>query len=575
MAKKRRKRKKKKLPQIAPTSPAVIEPHPEPRPQETVPPRATPSIAPSYLPKTEDLTVLVLLLLAYLFTRLVNVVSFPLHYDEASYIHWGKVIAGDWSQRFLAAGWGGKQPLHTWLIALFTMLFSNTIFAGRAVSVLAGGISTLLIWLIARRLFSRRVAYVAAFLYIIAPYHLLYDRIALIDSLLVVEGLAVFWFSIRLLDNPTPWDAAGLALSSTAALLTKSSGLLFLVLIPVVVILYFDQKEVLIERVKRCAGPLLAVGVTACLIYFFVFGSTEGAQLVAQFEANRKYTLGFDEIMAMPWDVWGKNALKSFQVLWHYLTSPLGLLAFCALLVSPWLGKETMLLGLWGVLPILGFITVSRIFFWRYLLFATPFLLMAEARLLERVYEFAVARFLLAQRLRSPGRSTLVRAIGLASLALICLFALWQDYLLLFDPADEALTAIERVQYIDNSFYGLLGMSEYLKEQAQKEEIYVCVNRTYGPVQNGIFLYLENEPSVQLLVVTPYEGRLVAYDPSTKQIYPKDLLQQRPTFLAGYTEEREAGDFLGGHINLVKRFPSLTGKSYIALYQVRVDTALQ
>lgn len=574
MAQKRR-RKKRKATRTAPPPPVAIETHPERRPQETVPPRAKPSIALGYLPKKADLIVSALLLLAYLLTRLVNVVSFPLHYDEASYIHWGKIIAGDWSQRFLAAAWGGKQPLHTWLVALFTMFLPNTIFAGRMVSVLAGGISTLLIWLIARRLFARRVAYVAAFLYIIAPYHLLYDRIALIDSLLVMEGLAVFWFSIRLLDNPTPWDAAGLALSSTAALLTKSSGLLFLVLIPVVVILYFDQKEVLIERVKRCAGPLLAVGVTACLIYFFVFGSTEGAQLVAQFEANRKYTLGFDEIMAMPWDVWGKNALKSFQVLWNYLTPPLGFLVFCAVLASPWLGRETVLLSLWGILPILGTIAIGQTFFMRYLLFATPFLLMAEARLLERVYEFVVARFPRAQRLRSAGRSTLVSAIGLASLALICLFALWQDYLLLFDPANEALTAIERVQYIDNSFYGLIGMSEYLKEQAQREEIYVCVNRTYGPVQDGIFLYLENEPRVKLLVVTPYEGRLVAYDPSTKQIYPKDLLQQRPTFLAGYTEEKEAKDFLSGHIELVKRFPSLTGRSYIALYQVRVGTAFQ
>jgi 4-amino-4-deoxy-L-arabinose transferase-like glycosyltransferase len=572
---KKRKQKKGKTTQTAPTPPTAIEPHPERRPQEAVPPRATSSTAPSYLPKTADLTVPVLLLLAYLVTRLVNVASFPLHYDEASYIYFGKIAADDWSQRFLGTAWTGKQPLHGWLIALSTVLFPNAIFAGRMVSVLAGGISALIVWLIARRLFSRRVAHVAAFLYIIAPYHLLYDRIALTDSLLTMDALAVFLFSIRLLDNPTPWDAAGLALFTAATLLTKSSGLLFLVLIPTVIILYVDRREVLIERVKRCAGPLLTAGVTAYLIYFFAFGSTEGVQFVAQHEANVKYAFSLDEIMAMPWDVWGRNALRSFQVLWDYLTPPLGFLIFCALFASPWLGRETMLLSLWGGGLILGTIAIGRIFFMRYLLIATPFLLMAEARLLEWTYELAVARLPLAQHFRSAGRPSLVSILGPALLALICLFPLWQDYLLLFDPANEALTAVERVQYIDNSFYGLIGMSKYLKEQAQKEEVYVCVNRTYGPVQNGIFLHLEDEPRVKLLVVTPYEGQLVAYDPSTKQIYPKDLLQQHPTFLAGYTEEREAKDFLGGHIDLVKRFPSLTDKSYIALYRVRVDIAFQ
>jgi hypothetical protein len=53
------------------------------------------------------------------------------------------------------------------------------------------------------------------------------------------------------------------------------------------------------------------------------------------------------------------------------------------------------------------------------------------------------------------------------------------------------------------------------------------------------------------------------------------VLQQRPTFLAGYDEEAEAKDFLGGHIELVEKFPSLTGQRYVALYRVKVDTAFQ
>jgi 4-amino-4-deoxy-L-arabinose transferase-like glycosyltransferase len=563
MAKKKRKTRKTGRQEETPLARAEVKPG-----QESAQPREEIAVAAkSYAPiQAQDWLIPALLALAYLFTRLVNVTAVPVLYDEASYLHWGKIIAGDWSQRFLAAAWGGKQPLHTWLIALFNMVFPDPILAGRMLSVLAGGISALLVWLIARRLFSRRVAHIAAFLYIITPYHLLYDRVAMIDSLLAAEALAVFLFSVRLLDRPVAWNAAGLALSIGATLLTKSSGLLFLALIPTVAILYADQREVLVERAKRCAVPLLAAGVTGYLIYFVVFGSTEGVQLVAQLEANVKYALSLDEVMAMPWDVWGRNLSTVFKVFWLLLTPPICILVACAVLASPRLGKETLLLSIWGLLPTLGFVVVGSVFYSSYLLFVTPFLLIAGAGLLERLYTIAVARLSLSR--------SLAPVVGGAALAALSLFPATQSYLALFNPASPAFTAIDRGIYTD-AFYGLVGMSEYLKEQAQKEDIYVCVNRTFGPVQDGIFLYLEGEPHVKLLVVTPYEGRLVAYDPAAKQIYPRDVLQQRPTFLAGYDEEAEAKDFLGGHIELVEKFPSLTGQRYVALYRVKVDTAFQ
>ncbi|MBI4067421.1 glycosyltransferase family 39 protein, partial [Candidatus Gottesmanbacteria bacterium] len=172
---------------------------------------------------------LFLLGLVYLFTRLYNLLLLPIFTDESIYIYWSKVIQTTHSQ------WGlsltdGKPPLLTWIIAIFLQIFPSDwyLLAGRLPSVLFGLITLLGIYKLTKLLFIERVtrggephgrgplvgghgaaewqdprnraekiALLAGVLYILNPFSLLYDRLALFDSLLTSMTIWTVIYTIK------------------------------------------------------------------------------------------------------------------------------------------------------------------------------------------------------------------------------------------------------------------------------------------------------------------------------------------------------------------------------------------
>ena len=143
--------------------------------------------------------------LLYLLTRLPNLTLQPLHADETAHIYWAMMVDADWSKRFISV-WGGKQPLHSWVIALFLKLSSDAVLAARLVSVVTGGLTALAIWLMARKLFTRRVALLAVVFYICIPYSLFFDRRGgMMGSLLTTTCVWTSYLCLELLEQPRWW----------------------------------------------------------------------------------------------------------------------------------------------------------------------------------------------------------------------------------------------------------------------------------------------------------------------------------------------------------------------------------
>ena len=91
----------------------------------------------------------------YLVSRCINLTSLPVFADEAIYIRWSQVIKAVETLRFIPLT-DGKQPLFMWLTIPFFKIVSDPLVAGRAVSVLAGLGSLVILYLIAiLRKFSR------------------------------------------------------------------------------------------------------------------------------------------------------------------------------------------------------------------------------------------------------------------------------------------------------------------------------------------------------------------------------------------------------------------------------------
>ena len=98
----------------------------------------------------------------YLLTRLARLTWPSLHWDEATFLYRAALIGENWERRFVGAGAGGKQPLHVWLIVLAERLIADPVLAGRLVSVTTGALAAIGLWLLARRLFSARTAWLVS-----------------------------------------------------------------------------------------------------------------------------------------------------------------------------------------------------------------------------------------------------------------------------------------------------------------------------------------------------------------------------------------------------------------------------
>jgi hypothetical protein len=94
-----------------------------------------------------------LLLLSCFVVRLLYAHSFPLVPDETNYWQWS---------RHLAWGYHDQAPLIAWSIRFFTELFGHTELAVRMSSIVAMGVASVYIVLIARRWFSARIAWQTA-----------------------------------------------------------------------------------------------------------------------------------------------------------------------------------------------------------------------------------------------------------------------------------------------------------------------------------------------------------------------------------------------------------------------------
>ena len=190
----------------------------------------------------------------FLITRLFNLLIIPIFTDEAIYTYWAQIALHDPANRFISLV-DGKQPLFIWIAAIFQKFISDPLFASRLVSALAGLGSFIGIYLVAKTLFSDKVGKIAALLYIILPLTLLYDRLAIFDSLLTMLGIYSVFFTIKLAKEPRLDLAILTGTSIGLATLTKSSGVFFLYLLPFSALLFnFSDKkysEIYFEKLQE------------------------------------------------------------------------------------------------------------------------------------------------------------------------------------------------------------------------------------------------------------------------------------------------------------------------------------
>lgn len=146
-----------------------------------------------------ELLIVSCILLVGLFFRIYNLSDhpFPWSGDEASVgIEGTRIISGEITD-FFATGWSGQPNWSFVPTAISLLIFGKNFFAIRLVSALVGTLAILCLYLLARELFGRRVAILAAGFLAAFSYHLQFSRIGvnnIIDSMTVC---LVLWLITR------------------------------------------------------------------------------------------------------------------------------------------------------------------------------------------------------------------------------------------------------------------------------------------------------------------------------------------------------------------------------------------
>lgn len=165
--------------------------------------------------KGPDRLLLILLLIAlaprvmYLVEAKENPLFEDLYLDAASYDQWARELA--------AGGWVGDRPFHMaplypYLLGLHYAATNHNLLLLRVFQHILGALSSLLLFLIARRLFGGRVGVIAFLLGLGYGPFLYFEGQVLASSLGVFFGLLSLHLLLRSLDGEGGWFPAGLAL---------------------------------------------------------------------------------------------------------------------------------------------------------------------------------------------------------------------------------------------------------------------------------------------------------------------------------------------------------------------------
>lgn len=427
---------------------------------------------------------LVIITCLYLFTRLYNLTILPIFFDEANYIFWAKQIAGTGEHWFISLAGGKPVPL-IWCIAFFLKLLpeNDYLLAGRLPSVIFGLVTLFGIYKLTQLLTaSPKTALIASLLYVVAPFALFHDRMALYDSQLTAMLTCMLYFFFKTLKSYRLKDALGWGIFLGLAFQAKASALALAMLTPAILIFLNFRDGIRFNKIV----PLLVLSLG-----------------VSQFIANiNLVSSGFSDYIVKSLDYaptggistaplkghFLSNLILSVQWFSDYLTWPFFLFTLFSLIYfcrkHPRFGFVFVVLG---IIPTIVFSYLGRIFFPRYFLFMVPYLLIPAAALFVHIFQYRPV-------------------VGIVLTGLLLILPLRFNYLLLTAPARAPFPAIDHAQYITStpSGYGLDTVFTVLEKLVAVGETTIFIeSEYYGNLYSTTALHFYAHPNLKIIRVWP------------------------------------------------------------------------
>lgn len=451
---------------------------------------------------------LFLLIIFFFLFRLINLTIIPVFCDEAIYIRWAQVMRAEPTLRFLPLS-DGKQPLFMWLTIPFLKIFSDPLFAGRFLSILSGLGSLVGIFLLSLKLLKdKRVALISSLFYVIVPFFVFSDRLALIDSLLMMLGIWSFYLG-TLLIRFLRLDLAmitGMVLG--AALITKSPAIFFAILLPSTVLLCNKKIHLRHEKANFVGSRgwpvsaesgftgrhLFKIVVLFLVVYVFAFGIYNLLRLGPNFNMiairNKDFVYSFRETLSRPLDPLRPHLRDLIEWLPNLFTLPIFFLALAGLVwlwVKQKKWREANFLFIMTSVPLLVESIFAKGLTPRYILFATwPLIILAAYCFIVLIDKFKTRK-----------------SFVILFIFLVLLPAFRYDWLLLYNPEKAPLPRNMRSGHLEEwtAGQGIKEIAEFVKEKAINTNVLVGTEGFFGTLPDGLQIYLEKVPHVTIIGV--------------------------------------------------------------------------
>jgi len=436
------------------------------------------------------------LIIVFLLLRILTLTKLPIFTDEAIYLRWAQIAKNDANWRFISLT-DGKQPLFVWLTIIAMKFFHDPLVAGRLVSVMSGLGTIIGLFFLGREVFKNyRVGIVSGALYVIFPFALVYDRMALYDSLVgtfIVWGL---YFTFLLIRRLRLDYALIMGFVTGAAVLNKTNGFFTIYLLPFSIII-FDFKQ------KDWKAKLLRYAGLSFLVVVLTYGFYSILRLSPFFyiinEKNAIFFYPVQEFLKHPFTYFFSNLSAFNDWTLRYVGLPLIVIAAFSLFVSKAYLREKLLLLAWFIIPYIGFALDGKTVYPRYIFPMTLSLLPLAAFTLVMI----------AKKFQGWKLYLLV--------FLTISYSLFTDFLILYNFAGSPIPRSDKSQYLTGwpSGVGVKETEDYLAERAKANHIYVATEGTFGLMPYALELRFFDNPNVTIkgfwpINITPPEELLTA-----------------------------------------------------------------
>lgn len=432
------------------------------------------------------LLIFTLLIIGYLITRFYNIMSLPMFTDEAIYTRWAQIAHND-SEWYFISLTDGKQPLFIWADLILMYVIKDPLLSGRTVSVICGLLSLFGMFVLAREVFhSKKVGMIAAASYVFYPFALVYDRMALYESMVTLFFIWGIYFSILLVRKIQIKTALVLGVVAGAGVLTKTSGFLTLYLLPFSLLLIDFSKKGRISRVVRW---IILAGVSTIIAYTMYYSLRISPFFYIISQKNNTFNYPLSEWIKHPFTYLVSNGSSITDWTITYVGIPVLILSLAAFLLKRESTREKLYLFLLFFLPILVPIIFGRILFPRYIFFMTIPLLILASYSVNNLYERTKSIFL-----------------QILLTIIILIFWIRADYLILTDFARAPLPKSDTDQYINvwPAGGGYREMVSFFDEESKKGKIFVATEGTFGSLPTyTVEIYLGENKNIEKMGYYP------------------------------------------------------------------------